>query len=61
MVLISLKMANLTKEVSKMANRDGEGTGTQMEMFTKENGKMISRKEKVPCGILIKINTKVNG
>lgn len=54
-------MENLMKEVLKMENKDGVDTGIPMEMYTKENGKMTSNKEKVQCGIQIKINMKGNG
>lgn len=54
-------MDNRIKALSKMENKDGDAIDTLMVMFIKANGKMILKKEKVPCGILIKINIKDNG
>lgn len=54
-------MVNPMKEMSKMENKAGVGTGIPMEMCMKDSGRMISKMEREPCGIPTKISTMGSG
>ena len=54
-------MVSHMKEVSKMGNKAGVDTDIPTAMSMKVNGKMISKKVKGLCGILISTSMKVTG
>lgn len=54
-------MVNPMKEMSKMENKAGGGTGIQMAMCMKGSGRMISKMGKEPCGIPTKISMTGSG
>lgn len=55
------RMVNRMKEMSKMENKAGGGTGIQMAMCMKGSGRMISKMEREPCGIPTKISMMESG
>lgn len=54
-------MVNRMKEMSKMENKAGGGTGIPMAMCMKASGRMISKMGKEPCGIPTKISMMESG